>query len=83
MDYTTVEDPEPGPDQVRIRVRALGINFADIKARTGGYHLKREFPFVPGIDASGTIAAVGREVKNLEKGMRVVAFPVNGSYTSM
>lgn len=81
LDYTTVEDPEPGPDQVLIRVRALGINFADIKARTGGYHLEREFPFVPGIDASGTIAAVGREVKNLEKGMRVVAFPANGSYS--
>jgi NADPH2:quinone reductase len=81
LDYATVKDPEPGPDQVLIRVRTLGVNFADIKARTGGYHLKREFPFVPGIDASGTIEEVGREVKNLKKGMRVVAFPVNGSYS--
>jgi len=81
LDYATIDDPEPGFDQVLIRVRTLGINFADIKARTGGYHLKREFPFVPGIDASGTIEAVGREVKNLKKGMRVVAFPVNGSYS--
>lgn len=81
LDYATVADPEPGPDQVLIRVRTLGVNFADIKARTGGYHLKKEFPFVPGIDASGTIAAVGRAVKNLEKGMRVVAFPANGSYS--
>jgi NADPH2:quinone reductase len=62
LTYTDIDDPQPAADQVLIRVHTVGVNFADVKARIGAYHLKRALPFIPGLDVAGTIAAVGPEV---------------------
>lgn len=83
LTYTDVDDPQPAADQVLIRVHTVGVNFADVKARIGAYHIKRALPFIPGLDVAGTIAAVGSEVKTLTAGQRVVAFPHNGAYCEL
>jgi len=67
-------------DQVLIRVEAASVNFADIKARRGVYHLGGKPPFIPGIDAAGTVEAVGENVTHVNIGQRVIAFPSSGSY---
>ena len=79
----SVADPIPQAGQVLIRVHLASVNFADIKARQGQYHLKNKPPFIPGLDLYGTIAALGPEVENLEIGQRVVAFPAAGSYAEL
>ncbi|MCL6637494.1 MAG: quinone oxidoreductase [Alicyclobacillus sp.] len=72
--------PTPSADEVLIRVRALSVNYADIKAREGRYHGTGEPPFIPGLDAMGVVEAVGAEVTGVQPGQRVVAFPGQGSY---
>ena len=73
------ETPEPGEDQVRIEVEAAGINFADIMQRRGHYEGGPEPTYVPGMEAAGTIDAVGEGV-DLDEGDRVVAMTNGGAY---
>lgn len=72
--------PEPGPGQVRVRVAATTVNFADIQARRGSYHGSRPAPFIPGLEAAGTIDALGAGVRGLEVGQRVAVHADGGSY---
>ncbi|PSQ26407.1 NADPH:quinone reductase [Halobacteriales archaeon QS_9_68_17] len=74
------ETPEPGEDQVRIEVEAAGINFADIMQRRGHYEGGPEPTYVPGMEAAGTIDAVGEGV-DLDEGDRVIAMTDGGAYT--
>lgn len=54
--------PAPGPGEVCVRVRAAAVNFPDLLMTRGGYQLKPELPFVPGLEFSGEIEAVGEGV---------------------
>lgn len=56
-----VTTPQPGPGQLLVAVRAAGINPADLKLRSGAYHDVKpiEFPYTPGTDVAGTVAAIG------------------------
>jgi NADPH2:quinone reductase len=72
--------PEISENQVLIKVKATSINFADIKKRNGTYPGEVQLPFIPGLDASGIIAAIGEKVSHLEVGQKVIAFPSDGSY---
>jgi NADPH2:quinone reductase len=72
--------PVPQANQVVIETAAASVNFADIMARQGRYHGGGQPPFVPGLDVAGTIKSVGREVRHLGVGQRVIAFPLTGSY---
>ena len=68
----TLERPEPGPGQVRIRVAAAALNFADDLLCRGHYQLTPELPFTPGLEVAGTVDTCGAGVK-LVPGQRVVA----------
>jgi NADPH:quinone reductase-like Zn-dependent oxidoreductase len=74
--YEDVEDPVPGPGEVRIRVAATSFNGVDGGIR-GGY-LQGPFPVTlphtPGIDVAGTVDALGSDVEGLAVGDTVVAF---------
>lgn len=63
--------PEPGPGQVRIKVRATSINFPDLLLCQGKYQLKLEPPFTPGMDIAGTIDALGTDVDQFSLGDEV------------
>jgi NADPH2:quinone reductase len=66
--------PAPGPGEVLIGVAAAGLHLADLAALAGERHPRPELPFVPGLEASGLVAAVGDGVDGLKAGDRVVAF---------
>ena len=53
-------DPQPAAGEMRIRVRASGVNFADILARKGLYPDAPKLPCVVGYEVSGTVDAVGQ-----------------------
>jgi NADPH2:quinone reductase len=77
-DVVVVEDvdtPEPGPGQVRVRVGAAALNLPDAMLCRGGYQLHPELPFTPGLEAAGTIVALGDGVDPALEGRRVVAVP--------
>jgi NADPH:quinone reductase len=61
------------PHQVRIRVRAAGLNFADTLMVAGGYQVKPPFPFTPGLEAAGEIVELGGAVDGLQVGQRALA----------
>lgn len=76
-----VDDPIPGPGQVRIAVRMAGTNPVDAGNRTDGTWAGLSVPFVPGYDVAGTIESVGEDVEHVAVGDRVMAmtpFPRGG-----
>jgi NADPH:quinone reductase-like Zn-dependent oxidoreductase len=75
-------DPQAGAGEVRVAVRAAGINFADLSARMGLYPDAPKIPCVVGYEASGTIDQVGAGVSNFAVGDRVLAMPRFGGYSS-
>ncbi len=72
--------PEPGPGEVLIRTKAIGLNFADAFARMGYYPRVPEPPFIPGIELSGVIERIGIGVRGLRKGDRVCAVRKHEAY---
>ncbi|WP_442753362.1 quinone oxidoreductase family protein [Methylocystis sp. JAN1] len=74
-----VELAAPGPGEVQIRHRAIGVNFIDIYRRTGAY--PAEYPFIPGHEGAGQIVAVGEGVKDFEEGDRVAYVGALGGYS--
>jgi NADPH2:quinone reductase len=70
---TELPEPEPGPNQISIDVRAIGCNFFDILMVQGKYQIKPPFPFAPGAEVAGTVRAVGTGVAGLSAGDRVTA----------
>ncbi len=75
-------DPEPGAGEVRIRVAAAGINFADILARMGLYPDAPRLPTVVGYEVAGTVDRVGAGVQGVREGDRVGAVTPFGGYSS-
>ncbi|MGF1429868.1 NADP-dependent oxidoreductase [Kitasatospora sp. LaBMicrA B282] len=73
--------PQPGPGQVRIRVRAASVNPLDLKIRSGtmAKAVPAHFPVVPGLDAAGTVEAVG-EGAAAAVGDEVLGGTAGGSY---
>jgi NADPH:quinone reductase-like Zn-dependent oxidoreductase len=66
-----VPDPEPGPGEVVVRVRAVGLNHVDVDMRNGSSRLPLALPHTLGFEAGGDIAAVGEGVTDLAEGDRV------------
>ena len=68
--------------QARIRVRASGVNFADILMVGGSYQVKPAFPFSPGLESAGEVIEVAAGVENVAPGDRVLAVSrFGGGYT--
>jgi NADPH:quinone reductase len=76
--YEDVPAPVPGPGQALIKLSAIGINYIDVYFRTGLY--TAPMPFIPGMEAAGTIDAVGENVHDLKPGDRVAYAGVSGAY---
>ncbi|WP_396453761.1 quinone oxidoreductase family protein [Actinomadura sp.] len=70
--------PEPGPGEVLIDVAAAGVNFIDVYFRMGRY--PQDLPYTPGVEAAGTVAAVGDGVREFSVGDRVAWVNVQGAY---
>ena len=61
-----------GPGQVRVAIRAAGINFPDILMAAGEYQLKPDLPFTPGVEAAGDVVEVDAAVKGVAIGDKVI-----------
>jgi len=75
-----VAPPSPGPGQVLIDVRATGVNYADAIMVSGRYQTKPDFPFSPGLETAGIVAACGAEVTRFRPGDRVMAILPHGGF---
>ncbi|GAA1965883.1 zinc-binding alcohol dehydrogenase family protein [Catenulispora subtropica] len=73
-----VPTPEPAPGQIAIAVRYAGLNFVDVLARRGVPGYATGWPYVPGMEVGGEVAAVGEGVDGFAVGDAVVAFTVDG-----
>jgi NADPH2:quinone reductase len=70
MHWTELPDPVPGPGQMRVRVQASGINFAETRMRAGTYS-GQGLPFVMGMESAGVVEALGPGVSGFRVGDRV------------
>jgi len=70
-----------GAGQVRVAIRAAGINFPDILMAAGQYQLKPDLPFTPGVEAAGDVVEVDGEAKGVSIGDGVIVRMRHGAYT--
>lgn len=80
MEIRNVPVPSLAPGQVLVRVRAIGLNFADIFGRLGVYPNTPQPPFVPGLEFSGDVAAVAPDVVKFNGRERVMGYSRLGSH---
>ena len=71
--------PVPAAGEVRLKVEAVGINFADVLASAGQYLTRTRVPYTPGMEFAGTIDALGEGVSGLEVGQRVASLGTTAS----
>ena len=73
-------EPSVGPHDVLVRVRAAGVNFADVLARQGLYPDAPRPPYILGYETAGDVLEVGSSVAGLKPGQRVLAYHRGGGY---
>lgn len=82
LKITEVPTPEPGPGQIRIGVKAAGVNFPDTLIIRDMYQFRPPRPFAPGGEVAGTVDALGDGVTAFNKGDRVLAMTLHGGYAT-
>ncbi len=83
LEVREAPDPLPGDGQVRIRVEATGVNFADVMGRLGLYPDLPPLPVVPGYEVAGRVDAVGEGVETDWVGRDVLAMTRFGGYSDL
>lgn len=79
--YRDMPDPVPGPGEVLVAVKAIGVNFPDGLLVEGKYQARPECPFAPGSEISGDIIALGKGVDQFAVGDRVLSLTTSfGAY---
>jgi NADPH2:quinone reductase len=78
LKYEDVPMPEPGEDEARVKIEAIGVNFIDIYHRIGRY--QGSLPLTLGQEAAGIVDAVGPNVSDVKPGDHVSYAMVQGSY---
>ena len=76
-----IPDPVPGPGQVLIQIKAIGVNPTDTYTRSGSGSKTVSLPYTPGIDAAGVVEAVGEGVTHIAVGTRIyTSGTITGAY---
>ncbi|MGG3466819.1 quinone oxidoreductase [Neobacillus pocheonensis] len=71
LEYREISAPTIRPDEILVRMKAIGLNFADIYRRKGNYHLAGEPPYILGYEGAGIVEKTGENVKGIEVGERI------------
>src|SRR5436190_23688923 len=71
------------PGEVRVAIRAAGINFPDILMAAGQYQLKPPLPFTPGVEAAGDVVEVDVAVKGVAVGVRMIVKMRHGAFSDV
>ncbi len=79
LKLSDADKPKPKPDQVLVKIHAAGLNFIDVYHRRGYYQLN--LPFIPGLEASGEVESIGKDVAEFSPGDRVAYTGQIGSYS--
>lgn len=72
-------DPDPAKGEARVRVVSVGLNFADLLMISGSYQVRPALPFVPGMEFSGVVEALGPETAGPAPGTRVLGVSGTGA----
>src|SRR5208337_3345795 len=78
LEFVDLPVPQPKPDEVVVKVAAVGVNFIDVYFREGRY--KAPLPFISGQEGAGTVSAAGANVKGTRIGDKVAWTGLLGSY---
>src|SRR5256886_15784694 len=84
LEFVEVQVPAPGPNEVRIKVKAIGINRAEAMWRADDYTEPVKFPAGLGYEAAGIVDAVGKDVSGFavgDEGNLVPSFSMNQYFT--
>jgi NADPH2:quinone reductase len=79
--WETIPLPEPGPLEVLIEQKAVGLNYIDVYYRTGLYKAPG-FPFIIGSEGTGIVTAIGSDVRSVAVGDRVAYGNAIGAYAT-
>lgn len=82
LELRDIELAAPGPDEVRIAVRAAGVNFPDTLIIRDKYQFRPPRPFAPGGEVAGIVEAVGENISHVKPGDRVLASMISGGYAT-
>src|SRR5205814_3163736 len=82
LTFEQADLPAPGPNQIRIKQAAAGINYIDTYFRTGAYPPPNGYPLILGNEGSGDVIAVGPGVTDFKVGDRVTAVFAHGGYAA-
>ena len=77
-----IDTPEPGPGEVRFKVRAASVNFPDLLMTRGEYQHKPPLPFIPGLEMAGEVEALGEGVERWKIGDAVVGGARIGGFST-
>jgi NADPH2:quinone reductase len=82
MRWEDIELPPPGPGEVRLRHRAIALNYSDVNVRRGGFYLTStpKFPIILGNEAAGVVEALGPGASGVAAGERVAYVGVGGPF---
>lgn len=81
LQLETVASRALGSHEVRVAVRAAGLNFPDVLMAAGEYQLKPELPFTPGMEAAGDVTEIGSAVTDVDVGDRVIVKMRHGAFS--
>jgi NADPH2:quinone reductase len=73
LKYEEVDPPEPDQNEVLIKVISASVNYADVMTRIGTYPMMPPLPAIPGVDCSGIVESVGKNVSQFQPGQPVAA----------
>ncbi|MFL6516655.1 MAG: quinone oxidoreductase family protein [Bacillus sp. (in: firmicutes)] len=71
LEYAEIVKPVIGPDEILVRMKVIGLNFADIYRRKGNYHLAGEPPYILGYEGAGIVEETGANVQGISVGDRI------------
>lgn len=77
--FVRIDAPRPGQGEVLVKISAAGLNFADLLMAKGQYQQRPALPFTLGMEAAGTVVALGAGVDGPEPGTRVIAVGGHGA----
>ncbi len=72
LEYVDVKTPKPGKGEVLIKTQSISVNYADIRMRQGLSSIETPLPLIPGLEASGSVEALGEGVHKFQPGQKVV-----------